>query len=760
MPTGNLNTLDLAVPGDDGKAPEMRLKDAGQALEIVKLLVEANRNRAAVDARVKGTLDGNPPYNAAKLRAEAQAHRCNVNFREAEGLHTSAVTPYYDLFAEAACYCELKTEHGKNVYDRNRWSKILTHEHDRMLKDWDGFDFNIQLIISEMVDFGIGFSMWPDDKNWQFRAIKKSKVYVADGSNATIDEQDIICVREEAAVHELWKYIKNDKAASSVGWNRSAVLREIKNASPSNQIGNTSTDDIELTQQRIRNNDLYESMKSKKVKLAHLFVREFDGSITHLIVAEQGPRADSKKDSPKVEFLFKKKGRYESFRQALVAIFYDIGDGTWHSVKGLLVKVYPFIELKNRGSCSVWDAMFLNMGVLVKTNNADASQKMGMVQLGPLSILPPHLDVQQWGLVGKMEEALVVDRHFEQKLSSNIGTYRTTARKDQGNPETATKVMADQGKEAMLNKGSVNRFYSQLDCLFEEMYRRASNANLNSDDGGPNDDALAFQKRCMDQGVPREAFKKVRVRAYRNIGNGSIFMRQQSFRDSSILVPMMNEEGRNNWLSDAIAVTTNYDMVDRYNPQDQTGPAVAEQQNHAALENAAMKVGVQVAIVPTDNHVIHADSHISACAQALESVQKGGNPVEVLAFADIAAPHAMQHIQKLENDTSRTREVKALTDQWKKMAQLMQQLEAVLQQSQQKRQQQAQRQQQVMTEQGLKHATVQADMQRKDRKAKLDMELKQRKGTQALAIKDATAAQAIDLKQKEHDATDHNGSGD
>ena len=25
-----------------------------------------------------------------------------------------------------------------------------------MLKDWDGFDYNIQLSISEMIDFGVG----------------------------------------------------------------------------------------------------------------------------------------------------------------------------------------------------------------------------------------------------------------------------------------------------------------------------------------------------------------------------------------------------------------------------------------------------------------------------------------------------------------------------------------------------------------------------------------------------------------------------
>lgn len=742
MPGPNLNTIELDLP-ENTKPPELRLSDPAKAKQLVKLLVDANNHRAHVDARVKGTLDGVPPFNQAKLNAEAQASRCNVNFREAEGISDAAVTPRYDLFAESPFYCEVKTEHGENVFDRTRWSRILTTELDRLLKNWDGFDYNMQLSVSESVNYGVGFIMWPDNTTWQFDAIKKSKVYVPDGSAASIDKQEIIVIRQEASVHDLWKYIRNAKASRDVGWKREEVLHEIRNATSDKQ-STSATDDLENVQQQVRNNDIYESVRSQKVKIAHIFVKEFTGKITHLIVAETGPHAGDKgKDTPKAEFLFEKKGRYDSFRQVLAAFFYDIGDGTWHSVKGLLVKLHPFIEIKNRINCATVDNAFLNMSVLLKPTTGDASQKMGLVQIGPLSILPPNTEVQQWGLAGRMEEGLAVERHLDNKLSSNIGTYRSTVRKENGNPETATKVLADQGKEAMLNKGAVNRFYSQLDFAYEETFRRASNPKLNSDSGGPNDAALEFQKRCKDQGVPAAAFKKVRVRAYRNIGNGSIFMRQQSFRDSTVLVPMMNEEGKMNWLDDAIAVTVSQDVVERYNPKTKTGSSVEAEKSYAALENAAMKVGTVVTCFPTQNHVIHADSHITACSQSLNSVQQGAVIVDVLAFTELAAPHAMEHLQKFANDPSRKRQFDLLEEAWKKMAQLKDQLEGVYQQQQAQQQKNGQRQAQVMNDQQLKTVTARADIERKNQKAKVDMALKTRKTEQSMALKDATTAHQI-----------------
>ena len=219
--------------------------------------------------------------------------------------------------------------------------------------------------------------------------------------------------------------------------------------------------DWELVQQELRNHDLYETTRSSVVRIAHIFVREFSGRVSHLIVEEADGITGGKK--PDAAFLYKNIGRFDSFRQVLCPLFYDIGDGTWHSIKGLALKLYPFIEIKNRLNCAVVDNAFLNMSVLVRPTTSAAYNAAAIMHLGPLSILPPNLEVTQWGIAGRMEEGLAVEKALTMKLESNLGQYRKPTMREQGNPVTATQVSFDAAKEAALGKGAVNRFYAQLE---------------------------------------------------------------------------------------------------------------------------------------------------------------------------------------------------------------------------------------------------------------------------------------------------------
>ena len=53
---------------EGGSAPESRLNDAREVLEMVRGLVRSDEPRAKNRSRLKGLVDGNPPYNAAELK--------------------------------------------------------------------------------------------------------------------------------------------------------------------------------------------------------------------------------------------------------------------------------------------------------------------------------------------------------------------------------------------------------------------------------------------------------------------------------------------------------------------------------------------------------------------------------------------------------------------------------------------------------------------------------------------------------------------
>lgn len=754
------NTLELKQP-ENGKAPKTRIEDASCAASIIATLVEANQSRAAVDAKVKGTLDGNPPFDAAKLRAANQSNRCNVNFREAEGIHDAAHTPYYDLFAESPCYCEVNLDIQGPEHSLK--SRIVTEEFDYMLRSYDGWDYTVQMSTSNMVDFGRGFVMWPDDENWQPDWVKHSKVYVPDQAPASLDKLELMVIREAWPLHKLWSKIKDKETSGKVGWNSGAVARAMRNSVPNSQQEGSPTDDYEYWQSKLRNNDLYESISLNAVKAAHVLVKEYDGKISHYIVEETGPGANKTTDQtvPKQDYLYKKIGRFESFRQIVGLMFYDLGDGTWHSIKGLLIKMHPFIEIKNRLTCAGIDNVFLNMSVLVETQNAKDVANVSLLHIGPMTVLPPGFKPVQWGLAGRLEEALAYDRHLDNKLQGNIGTYRRTVPRERGNPETATKEQIDAAKEAMLSKGAVNRFYSQMDFIYEEMYRRAVQPKLRNTSA--NKMAKDFQEKCRKRGVPAEELRKVRqVRAYRNIGNGSIFMRQQAIAQTAQLVPMLNEQGRQNWLDDAIAASASYEMTERWNPKGDFDPKIQQDERMAALQVAAAKEGVPPVPTDLDNHVVFADKFIMAAAQSIESIQKVDEDdqmratVEVLAFLEIIMPSALRHLQQIKGDSTRKPAYDALMEAFKRTAQQTNQLRQWLQQMQKQKAQEAKRQRQVMNEEELKTMKTRADISRKERKLAMDLSAKGAKTRQQLAIADVKTAREIE-REEELDAARVNG---
>lgn len=751
----SFDALNLKKPDSDG-VPKQRLSDPSKASAMVMNLIQANSERSQIDSHVKGMLDGNAPFSHCDLKAKGQGQRTNVNFREGEAMLGDAMTPFYDLFAESDTYCKIEVDE-ENSQKRAEWSRKVTAEFDALVKEWAGFDWNMQSILHDMVAYGKGFAMWPDKTSWQFKSVRQSRVLVPDQTPSDPDQLELLVVRQACTVSELYKPIRDKDRAKSIGWNVSAVMDACRRSMPEST--SATPLDWEQVQQELRNHDLYHGTKSDVINIAHIFVKEFNNKVSHLIIEEVNGRTESGigEDKEGGRFLYKKIGRFESFRQVVSPLFYDIGDGTWHSIKGLAIKLYPFIEIKNRLNCSVVDNAFINMSVLVRPTTAQAMQNAAIMHLGPLSILPPNVEIQQWGLTGRMEEGLAVENALTRKLESNLGQYRKAPEQKHGNPDTATKVTYDAAKEASLGKGAVNRFYVQLDMLFEQIFKRACNPNLVSDNKGQNDLATDFQKRCIDAGVPKVKLLKPRfIRATRNIGNGSIFLRQQTVLQTAQFVPMLNEAGRQAWLDDAIAVMAGTESVARWNPKMTASPEIQNQAAEAQQGIALMKVGIEPMATPTQNAVVVATVYLGAAAQALQSITQGGNPMEVYGFLQIALSAIGKQLQRVSQDPTRQQAFKALEEQFmelgKQMVQLQQFIQKQQQQAQRQQMQMKQRQQEVMTNGRLDQFELDNKLRMQQEKTDAMIRLKEEKQRQSLQLSDASTASNISLKAQQAEA--------
>lgn len=746
--SSSASTLPLENISQTGQVPKSRIGDASDGQALVQTLVEANRQRSLFNSKIKGMFQGMPPYDQGKLQAAGQGYRANINFREGKAARSAALVPYYDLFSAAKFYAQVRTNQGGDQ-NKQKWSDIITEEFDTMLKSYAAFDFNMQKMLADLVGYGSGFLVWKDKTDWHFKCAPRHKMYVPDGTDACMDELEVLVYRERMRVNVLWGYIQDKKAAKDVGWNVDATVEAIASAFPETREG-TNQYNYEWVQQKLKDRDLTEGARSSTVPVAHILSAEFDGTVTHQIVFEVSGRTKGQKDT-KAQFIYEKKGRFSNFRQFCAGFFLETLDGSWNGVEGIGHDIYSTMAIKDRLKCSTIDQVFLKCGVTLQAKTASALQKTSLVQAGVFNIIPPDYDVQQATILGDSNSPLVLDRQLDNMLMANTGVYRQRVQKEDGNPITAEQARIDQQNSTVLSNSAVNRFYQDLDHLYAEIYRRASDPNLVGD-GPAIKAAKGFQERCKARGVEAVAIKDVEcVTAYRNAGNGSAYMRQQNINSTMPIFPLLPEQGKQNFIDYSLAAIHGQSMVDVFNPKGEEQRIPGDQRAWAMLENAAMKENAPVAWTSTQNNVVHAQIHLQSAAQAAQSLQQGADQMEVLSYLEAIGKHTAIHLQKLQGDPFRKDVFQVLQQQWEQLAKFTDQLmKKVQDDSQQQQENQAKMAQAQAVQQG-----TDPDTQIKLAKAQQDMQIKQAKAAQQLQHKDQKTAQDIALKNAKAISDEH-----
>ncbi|MEI7461032.1 MAG: hypothetical protein WCK15_16595 [Pirellula sp.] len=698
---GNLVQLPLETIDEDGKAPETRIADAASAREIFQKLIMADQLRNATRSKLRGLVDGNPPYNPAELRRNNQAFRTNVNFRESEAFLSLAMASFYDVFAEVPTYANIRTGYGNDMDKREDWSKIITEEFDRLQKLDKDFDYIMQLSQREMVLVGDGPLIFEDATDWRCKAIMANDLLVPDGTKSNVSDWKVALVRTRMGVDDLFEKIQDEESAKATGWNVDYVRQRIRAAMPEPYRSGVQYD-WEFFQRQLRSNDITFSARSEVVLMCHVFYKEFDGKISHAIIDERDSQG----------FMYRKLRRFSRWEQVIHPMYYDRGDGEHHGVKGLGIKMLQAMELKNRLRCAMVDAAFARTQILFRPLNANALSKTSVVQQGPYAILPPDYEVIQQNIAGVLDAPMAVNAELENVLQGNLSQYRQSLSKPQGNPKTAFEVNVMVSQQSAIGKTQLSRYYNQLDSFFEERYNRASNPNLNPITKSDKD-AIEFQRRCKERGVPVQAMMDIDfVEATRTVGQGSQFAKQQLLGSLLSLSGALPEGGKINLLKDYIAAQVGQQMVDRYLPTQIQSSRIQDQAALAVLEHASIHQSNMPIVTDTQDHVIHIDTHMAAANQAASSLQSGGNPQEIMLFMQGIGQHVQDHLQRLSTDPARRQQVDGYAQHLQELGKTIEQLGQMIQQQQQG---QAQMQQAQAIQQGTdpRTAVMNADIQAK-----------------------------------------------
>ena len=733
VPSG-LNEFDLLNLDPQTKAaPESRLRDVKAANSIYDTLRKADEKSASNRARFDGMFDGAPPYDQKVLSSTGQGTRTNLNFGEGQRYLDISMSAFVDLYSSLEKLMMVKVLAGEPT-ERQEAEDIIAEELTHMLREWPEFHSSYLRLCTEFTKHGVSAAYFDDPRSWRFRVCGLSDFLIPRQTQASEEAIEVACCRRQYLLHELYAFIKNPEASAKLGWDVEEVKRVIvRNARTSGYNGSNTYSDWEATQREIKGNDLYTGIQNTTVSIIHMWVREFDGSVSFLMFAEETPKS----------FLFRGDSMFEKPEQAYVLFSFGVGtNGTYHSVRGLGHRIFNHVQLSNRVRCQMVDSAMLGGAVMIQPESQRALEDLSFTMYGPYSVLSPNVRIIEKAspnLTNTMQPALT---DLQNQLAMNVDLVSTYG--NQSSPyRNNLQTEHDLAVSSRLTGSTINLFYASWSRLLREVVRRAV-----SDTRDPQ--VASFVKRCAQRGVPLAMIRSVDVSktvAVRAIGAGSAANRLLALRELNQIAGGFDDVGRRNLLRDITAERVGRDLVDRYAPP-APEPRLTVDAKIALLENQSMQMGQPVAVLDSELHGMHLRSHMPLFQELLAGVQEGTvDPVQAMPVLQTIYGHVNDHMQQFATDPAAKAEVAGYK-------QILQIAEEVITntgrkiQAEQRKANEAGAGQQGGEQQGptaveLKMQEHQMKMQIAEQKAALEMQIKQAKADQDIALKDAERAMKL-----------------
>lgn len=660
MPTEPLTFQTEQIPAtisEDGVVPRKRVKDAKSAHELYRRCRKADEASAANRAKIRAMFNGEPPYNEADLVRTGQSERSNLDFGKAAQLLEMAMAGYVDTILSTGKLLRCETTYGDEALRKER-SEIISEEISRMIRSWPGFVYTQMRKCLFFLSDGVSFIYRDHPEDWRCKVANLDEFFIPRKTEAS--EEAIpyaFCVREYD-VAELYEFIEDDKVATDTGWNVEAVKDAIMDAKPVSSNVTVNGEDWSARVNELKCNDIYMGETSQKVKVVHMWVREFNGSLSHYMFREDGETQEGKEDA---QFLYECRDKFENVHRAFTAFCYGIGEsGLFHGIRGLGYKIYPYIQESNRLRCQMLDSAKMSSAIMVQPDSEEAAENLSFVYYGPLAVMSPGLKLVTERVIPNMSQSVMpVLADFEQQISNKTGQYTNNIFND-GKERTRFEVAATVEHLAKLSVTSLTMYYEPLDREYQETVRRIINKDYDIE--GPGGQYIReLRLRLKQRGVPLDALYEVdvrTVRAVRAVGAGSQAARSLVFQNMKEMMGSLDEVGRNRVLREVVANDVGWDEVDEYVPP-VSGPRATPDDKFAKMENAILEMStlekpVSYPVSNDDIPSVHLRIHagkLDEYVQVLNS-QPDSDELVMTVIPPMAAvhQHSVEHLNQMSGD--------------------------------------------------------------------------------------------------------------
>lgn len=720
---------DLLSLDEDGKPPEpSRLPNARAIRKLFSKETDADEASAIRRTQIQAMIDGQPPYNQAALNASGQGSRANANFLMGQDLINRACNGYQDILTSSKILMTVDCEYGEAAESAD-YEAVIQEEATRTIRKWSSFPSRAQQLIRLFVSHGVGIDYFPDTKDFRFDVAGFGDFYIPRQTPAS--EEDIVyaVARKDMTVVDLFDKIRNEKAAEKMGWNVAAVKKAIGRATTSGSVGEVG--EIERFQQQLKNNDLHSVEKFEHVPILGFWVREFDGTYSFAL---------TEKDAPDGEYLFVEYSRYKSAEEAFIFFCYGIGNGTYHSIRGMGHMIFALVQLHNRLMCQKSDGVMLDESVLLQATGNNALQRASLNYLGPFSLMDQGFEVIDRKISGTSDRTLP----FLNEVKGLMGQMSSSFNPPEGAYQNQINVEAELEALAGSTSGALDLFYASWDRLIREMVRRIIQ--------GPKSDPLVaeFHRRCERRGVTKDILESVdhaNTYAYRALGAGSPSARSIAFKKLLQLLPQLDEIGRKNLIYRFVENLVGHQNAAEFASRSEE-PRQNSEASIATLENFALAQGAPIPVLSYQMHGAHVQIHVPELIRIIDGVETGAlDPMQNLGGLRAYLDHVAAHGEQLGQDPSQADLFGQVKEAINNLNQIVTNMERKIKAEQRQAAEAGQGAEGQPSEQE-RLAQIKIDMeefkfQMMQRKGELEIAIMQAKADQNLALKDAEGASSI-----------------
>ena len=583
-----------------------QIKNPAQLSGAYQYLFTSDLGSSRARAKVQSQVDGDPPFSSDQDRLLGLGGRTNANWGYASQSQQDIERPYNDVFDSIDVFGTTPLKAGfADELSRQNWAPIIAEEISRMVRNWPKFTYNRLLCVHLFTMFGVAFTYREDKFDWRFKVTSLQWLKVPRRTEATIEDQDFFCARVYMSPVELQKKIKNPEAARAAGWNVEAVLAAIEETAQPTAI---DTSNPETLQETVKDQDYFSGAGAITVDLVHGWVREMDGSISHVIGRYDGNG----------EFLYKCEGMYGSMSEFVTAYTDGVGsNGDFYSIRGNAWRGFNSSLYLNLMTCKAVDMANWSSTPHIKTTDEDALIDTLIRPAGPYNLISSqaefveieHVPFQQ-NLIPMIQEIKGI---FGMRSRQAGGSQRYTGG---ATPRTAEEVKTEAAIDGQLTTAGMDLYFLSWLNDFKEIVRRVTSRELSAAHPG-GAEAFKMRKRCMERGVPIEAIYNVDVDAIeinRGVGKGSAQERRAVFSQLMPNIGSYDPKGQQILLRQYTASLAGTSFANLLVPPEPgTRPPVDVQ--IANMENALMSLGQPATIEPNQDHTVHVATHLSKLAE-------------------------------------------------------------------------------------------------------------------------------------------------